>query len=225
MNTPESGLNVRFAEPHDAMAIGEISVLAWRAAYAGIMPGEYLAALDPNERASRWIDGLTSPPPRSSVMVGEHGSRPVGFVAVGPCDRSEQVAELYALNLRPECWRHGFGSVLLQEAERAMHDFGFTEAVLWVLPGNELRGPSMRRAAGDTMAHSGTKLSMTSPSARPATGASCRTPSKEGLTVGDCRLARHPATGELVNRPGLVSIRPLGLCRRLPARTRGRFCV
>lgn len=137
MGVPEGSLVVRLADPRDSMAIGEISVLAWRLAYRGLMPDEYLAALDPKERAGRWVDGLTSPPPRSSVMVGEVDSKPVGFVAVGPCDGSDRIGEVYALNLRPDCWRRGFGAVLLQQGEGALRTFGFSEAILWVIPGNE----------------------------------------------------------------------------------------
>ncbi|HUW02687.1 MAG TPA: GNAT family N-acetyltransferase [Acidimicrobiales bacterium] len=137
MSTPVGSLIVRLAGPPDATSIGEISVVAWRAAYAAVMPHEYLASLDANERAARWVDGLTSPPPRSAVMVGEHDSRPVGFVAIGSCEGSDRTGEVNALNLRPDCWRHGFGSVLLKRGEEAMRAHGFTEAVLWVLPGNE----------------------------------------------------------------------------------------
>jgi GNAT superfamily N-acetyltransferase len=59
------------------------------------------------------------------------------LVAIGSCEGSDRTGEVYALNLRPDCWRHGFGSVLLEQGEGAMRAYGFTEAVLWVLPGNE----------------------------------------------------------------------------------------
>ncbi len=53
VSTPEGSLIVRLAGPPDATSIGDISVVAWRAAYAAVMPEEYLTSLDADERAAR----------------------------------------------------------------------------------------------------------------------------------------------------------------------------
>ena len=44
-------VTIRIAEVTDAPAIAEVHVLSWQEAYAGIVPADYLAALDPQERA------------------------------------------------------------------------------------------------------------------------------------------------------------------------------
>ena len=124
------------AGPTDAASIGEISVLAWQAAYRGMMPDDYLDALDRDERAGRWVDTLGSPPPRTTVLMAKDRGRAVGFVAVGPCWTDDRLGELYAINVRPDAWGSGVGTSLLHAATSALRDVGFTEAILWVLPGN-----------------------------------------------------------------------------------------
>jgi hypothetical protein len=42
-----AGYVVRGARPADADEIGRVHVQVWRGAYAGLMPPDYLAALDP----------------------------------------------------------------------------------------------------------------------------------------------------------------------------------
>jgi GNAT superfamily N-acetyltransferase len=128
---------LRKASPGDAGAIGEISVLAWQGAYRGIMPDEYLDALDARDRSDRWIGTLREPPPRSQVLVADVDHRVVGFAALGPCADDGSVGELYAINLRPDCWGDGIGTVLLQAATEGLRRAGFEEAVLWVLPAND----------------------------------------------------------------------------------------
>lgn len=120
----------------DAADIGEISVLAWRAVYRGAMPDDYLDSLDSDERAGRWVETLRAPPPRTSVVLARQQRRSVGFVATGPCWTDADLGELYALNVRPDAWRRGIGTSLLTAATSDLRDAGFTEAILWVLPGN-----------------------------------------------------------------------------------------
>lgn len=45
--------------------------------------------------------------------------------------------ELYALNVHPDRWGGGVGSVLLGHVHAALADAGHREAVLWVVPQNE----------------------------------------------------------------------------------------
>lgn len=129
-------LSLRPAVPADAVSIGEISVHAWRAAYRGLMPDDYLDALDSEERASSWVGTLRWPPPRVSVILGREHGRSVGFAAAGPCRTDDDLGELYAINTRPDTWRSGVGTALLHAATSHLRGAGFDEAILWVLPGN-----------------------------------------------------------------------------------------
>ena len=120
----------------DATDIGEISVLAWQAAYRRTMPDDYLDSLDSDERAQRWVETLREPPPRTRVILARQQRRSVGFAATGPCRTDTDLGELYALNVRPDTWGRGIGTSLLNAATSDLRDAGFTEAILWVLPEN-----------------------------------------------------------------------------------------
>ena len=128
---------VRTASLGDASAIGEVSVLAWQGAYRGILPDGYLDALDPLERAGRWVNTLRTPPPRSEVLVVQEATQVVGFAAIGPCREDSTIGELYAINLRPDNWARGVGTVLIEAAMQRLRRFGFEVAVLWVIPANQ----------------------------------------------------------------------------------------
>ena len=113
---------LREALPDDAANIGEISVLAWQAAYRGIMPNDYLDCLSSEERAGRWVDTLREPPPRTRVLIAEEDGRALGFAAVGPCREDEARGGLYAINLRPDAWGRGTGTALLGAATTSLRE-------------------------------------------------------------------------------------------------------
>lgn len=105
------------------------------------MPDEYLDQLSPDERATMWAEGLQRPPrPRSARFVAEDESgNVVGFITVGPAgaDQESEEGEVYALNVDPDFWGRGLGRALLAAGVSALADAGFTQAILWVHPGNE----------------------------------------------------------------------------------------
>ena len=54
---------------------------------------------------------------------------------------------LWAIYLQPSHWGRGIGRALLERAEDSMLSSGFTQAILWVMEGNE-RAEHFYRAAG-----------------------------------------------------------------------------
>src|SRR5262247_3939953 len=94
----------RDARFEDAAAIAAIHVAAWRAAYRGLMPADYLAALDADRARARWEQWLRT---RCAVVVVEADGEVVGFCRYGP-SRDEgshsSTGEVIAINLRPEFW-------------------------------------------------------------------------------------------------------------------------
>jgi ribosomal protein S18 acetylase RimI-like enzyme len=131
---------VREPTVDDADALGRTHVRAWQAAYrGGLMPDDYLDALDEDERAQMWRSSLqNSPRPHSMRLVGEDASGVVaGFIVVGPADGEAGVGELYAINVDPDQWGSGLGADLIESGVAALARLGFVSAVLWVHPGNE----------------------------------------------------------------------------------------
>jgi GNAT superfamily N-acetyltransferase len=129
---------VRDAGPPDAPAIAGVHVRAWQAAYRGLLPDDFLDALRPEDRASRYELGSRRPgSPRTIVALIDDAI--VGFATIGPSRDADaaEAGELRALYVDPSCWRDGVGRRLLLEARAGLHAAGYREALLWVLLGNE----------------------------------------------------------------------------------------
>ena len=131
---------VRPAELGDAPRLGEIHVRAWQAAYAGVMPADYLDGLKAEVRAAMWTESLSAPPPGWEALVVEDASGVQGFAVFGPEEHGagrSDVGELYGINLDPDSWGLGMGRSLLRAAVEKMRSDGYAELVLWVVPSND----------------------------------------------------------------------------------------
>ena len=127
---------LRLATIEDAETIATIHVCAWRVAYEGIVPAQYLASLSVQERANLWRRVISEQRGTVLLAVTPHGD--VGFVSFGPNRDKDgkQKAEIYAIYVLPEFWKQGIGGELLEEAERQLQDSHFTALTLWVLEKN-----------------------------------------------------------------------------------------
>jgi ribosomal protein S18 acetylase RimI-like enzyme len=129
-------VTVRPATVTDAPAMGRLVVRAWRAAYRGHMPDDYLDGLRPEDRAAYWDGVLRREGRRGVILVAERGGEVVGFAAAGPSPDPEGAGELYAINVDPAHWGTGAGRALLLAAQAELASLGFDDTVLWVLPAN-----------------------------------------------------------------------------------------
>jgi GNAT superfamily N-acetyltransferase len=73
---------------------------------------------------------------RDPLLVAEDNGHVVGFALVGPAQDPEGAGQLSAINVDPDQWGTGAGRALLAAAQAELVRLGYTEAVLWVLPGN-----------------------------------------------------------------------------------------
>jgi GNAT superfamily N-acetyltransferase len=139
---------VRPATCDDADEIGRIHAETWQAAYGHLLPAD---AFDVTARQRWWRLVLGGErPPGNTTVVAEAGGMLVGFAGVGPArDEPEHVGELYTIYVQPTSWDTGAGRALIARAEEAMRGSGYTEAMLWVLEGNE-RAERFYRHAGWT---------------------------------------------------------------------------
>jgi GNAT superfamily N-acetyltransferase len=136
-----SPLAVRAAVPADAAAMAALHVRAWRAAYAGVMPADFLAALKVEEREAMWRRSLTDPdlaPAERVILVVEDApGRVLGFCAAGHARGGDEfgMGELYAINVDPDAWGRGAGRALLAGAT-AWLDARFRQSIVWVTEDN-----------------------------------------------------------------------------------------
>src|SRR5262245_10580657 len=93
---------LRPAEPSDSLAVAEVRVRSWQVGYRGLLPGDYLGALIPKERAERYTFADRSPgAPWTTVAVEDNLI--CGFATTGPAKDPETPAsgELLGLYVDP----------------------------------------------------------------------------------------------------------------------------
>jgi GNAT superfamily N-acetyltransferase len=128
-------VEIRTARAGDALAIAEVHVAAWRAAYAGIIPEHVLAALSVERRAKQWRQRIQQG--RSPIWVAALPDVQ-GFVSAGDSRDadSSRAGEVYALYVAPESWGRGVGQRLFSRASAWLAQ-RYEVGQLWVLAGNE----------------------------------------------------------------------------------------
>ena len=128
-------LTLRQAIPQDAEAIAEVHVYAWQAAYADIVPGDFLAQLEVKKRAAWWYWHLSEN--QSLVMVALSGEKLVGWISFGVSrdDDAAGAGEICALYVLPAYWRQGVGSALMRAIVPQSRTF--KSVSLWVLKQNK----------------------------------------------------------------------------------------
>ena len=133
-----ASLKLRDAKPADARELAEIHVAAWRAAYRGLMPDEYLASLSVEKRTAMWETIIARPGPAKLALADLDGEI-AGFCLFGPTrdDAPGDIAEIYSVNVRPDRWRQGAGRLLCEQVFREAAAREHTAMTLWVLRENE----------------------------------------------------------------------------------------
>jgi len=133
---------IRPAVVQDAERLAEIHIASWQAAYAHLLPGEFLDGLGAElaARTAQWSDWLSTGSPQRTVLVVVDGEDIVGFAHLGPSGdkdlESKVVGELYSMYLDPARYRQGWGSELMAAAFDALRAAGFAEGSLWVMTEN-----------------------------------------------------------------------------------------
>jgi ribosomal protein S18 acetylase RimI-like enzyme len=132
---------IRPATAEDAAGIAYVHTEVWREAYGDLLPADFLARRVIT--ADRWLDWLAQPLPRSSVEVAlDDAGRVIGFATTGPAfgpvgaGEDESVGQLYAIYVLASYWGSGIGYGLHRAAIHDLRAAGFSEAQLFVLPGN-----------------------------------------------------------------------------------------
>jgi ribosomal protein S18 acetylase RimI-like enzyme len=127
---------VRQAGSEDATAIARVHVDTWRTAYRGLLPDDFLAALDEAGYAERWKRTLTDGSGR--VYVAEDGRHTVGFASGGPERAGEDgfTGELYAIYVLQEAQGRGHGRRLVQAVVQGLREMGLPNMIVWVLRDN-----------------------------------------------------------------------------------------
>jgi GNAT superfamily N-acetyltransferase len=130
-------VELREARRGDELRVAELHVRSWQEAYDGLMPADFLAALEPRDRAGRYMFEDEEGPTTVLALDAEGGL--LGFATFGPSrdDDLPDLGEVIALYVDPARHRGGIGRLLMAEARRRLGAAGYTEAFLWILDGND----------------------------------------------------------------------------------------
>jgi len=110
---------------------------AWRVAYDGIVPSEYLAALSVDQRETMWRTAVERGTPR--ILVARTNASVVGWIAYGRCrddGSGPDVGEIWAIDAAPTAWSTGVGQALWKAACRDLQEQGYRSVTLWVIRDN-----------------------------------------------------------------------------------------
>jgi ribosomal protein S18 acetylase RimI-like enzyme len=124
---------IRPQQDDDIEAVAELHVAAWRSAYPGIMPAEFLAALDPADFARRRRAHPSAA--RTLLATAEDGTLR-GFATSGPARDGSGAGEVFAIYVHPEHWRGGHGRALLAATFAALAAEGHRDVQIWVAEEN-----------------------------------------------------------------------------------------
>jgi GNAT superfamily N-acetyltransferase len=116
------------AGDRDALAVVEVYIGSWNAAFAGLAPQRRVDA----ELVARWkTDLLASLPHR--WWVAELNGNIVGFAGICPSRDpvDPHLGELDTIAVAPTMWLHGIGRALMANALAHLVRDGYGEAVLW----------------------------------------------------------------------------------------------
>jgi hypothetical protein len=91
-------VELRRAEPTDAIAVARVHVRSWQAAYRKLMRDDYLDQLSPEERAKKYDFSNLDPLRPQTIVAGESGEIR-GFATIAPAQDSNMsdYGELCAL--------------------------------------------------------------------------------------------------------------------------------
>ena len=138
-------IRVRVATVEDAAAIARVQVASWQTTYLGIVPREFLAAMDEGVRERAWREQLETG--HALIFVAEEEAEVAGFDVIGFIGGgalreaiSGYDSELYAVYLVKKCQGIGVGRVLVRELARRLRADGFGRMVVWVLEENPAVG-------------------------------------------------------------------------------------
>ena len=128
---------VRRARPDDAVAIAEVHVRTWQAAYEHVFGAELLAGVTVEQRLPMWRQLLGAGEQTAFVAEAEDGAV-VGWCSVGPCRDADgdRDGELWGIYVLPSAWGGDAGTALLEAGVGALRESGYTELILWVLEDN-----------------------------------------------------------------------------------------
>jgi ribosomal protein S18 acetylase RimI-like enzyme len=124
----------------DVAGVAHVHARTWQTTYRGIIPDDYLDAIQEEEWQQRWLPAFQQPQPDSFSYVAENAASGeiAGFVRGGPTRYTDLPyrGELYAIYILKDYQGHGLGRRLVRALAGDLQRAGLAEMLLWVLEAN-----------------------------------------------------------------------------------------
>ena len=126
---------IRPAVTGDEPAIARVQVLTWQQTYRGILPDEFLDALDVERSAESWRAVVSD---RKRITHVVDGPGILGFCTAGPSrgDPGGYRGEVEAIYVHPTEQARGHGAALVRAAMAWLAGRRLTPVVVWALEAN-----------------------------------------------------------------------------------------
>ena len=131
-------ISLRQPNVDDAGAIARVQALSWQATYRGMVPEEYLDAIDVDTWAERHRGSMLEDPEGFVSYVAEEDGEIVGWAVGGPSRDQRMIysAELFTIYLLPGYERRGIGRMLIKAVAGGLMSLGFESMIVWALRDN-----------------------------------------------------------------------------------------
>ena len=131
-----SRVQIREATVSDGPSIARVHIDSTRTAYRGVVPDEYLAALDYDQRSLGWSKILGDTKNLTRMFVADDDVQGlVGFASGGPERQSnaEYDGEIYAIYLLEAHQRKAVGRQLVAALANRLQSEGMNSMLVWAL--------------------------------------------------------------------------------------------
>jgi GNAT superfamily N-acetyltransferase len=135
----ERDVTIREATPGDAHRIADCKVEAWRTAYRGIVPDDFLSKLSV-ERQAGYIKSVIEAAKGDEYYVVLCDGAAVGMLTVcnSRDDDKPDAGEVSAIYLLEGFRGKGIGSMAMEHAIGRLGSRGYAEVIVWVLEENHV---------------------------------------------------------------------------------------
>jgi ribosomal protein S18 acetylase RimI-like enzyme len=122
----------------DLSQIARVHMMVWQSTYVGIVPQDYLDALNYNTRLERWQKQSGNIGTTRQIFAATLEGKIVGFADCGAAHSKDMqdYGELYSIYILKEAQGMGIGKALLEVIKAALVARGFKTMLVWVLLDN-----------------------------------------------------------------------------------------
>jgi ribosomal protein S18 acetylase RimI-like enzyme len=132
-------MEIRRARVSDAPGIAGVHVAAELAAYRGFLPRVVLDSLSIEKQETAWRERIGSGD--SNTFLACVNRDVWGWINFGrsrDADADRQTAEIRAMYVSPDHWRHGVGGALWEHARTYLQQALYSSVTLWVFEQNDI---------------------------------------------------------------------------------------